>query len=283
MTGAIVSYSGVDTTTPINVENGQATAASTTHSTPSITTTVANCRLVTSFARAGTGTWTPPAGMTERSDSTAQAVALGVDDLLQASAGAPGTKTATASVSKVGATHILALRPGGGAVTVNCPGYLTAVETLCIRATPAGIYANSVLTQVTGAIVGFRRISGTTVAGDIAFENIALAPTNYAHSSLTGDPALAAGGKVIMYSSGSSAGRSGTTITGLVYTFAGVDNPDGSNNLQGAGTGTVYVLKSANSDLTGGADLNKELHPRSRTARGIPGRRPATATDITFR
>jgi len=167
-------------------------------------------------------------------------------------------------------------------VTVNCPGYLTAVETLCIRATPASIYANSVLTQVTGAIVDFRRISGTSVVGDIAFENIALAPTNYAHSSLTGDPALAAGGKVIMYSSGSSAGRSNSTITGLVYTFAGVDNPDGSNNLQGAGTGTVYVLKSANSDLTGGADFNKELYPGSETAGTIAVSVAASATDISY-
>src|SRR3989449_10196343 len=186
-------------------------------------------------------------------------------ELLQASSGATGIKTPTAVRSGVGAAHILALKLGGGTVTVNCPGFLTAVETLCIRATPASIYANSVLTQVTGAIVDFRRVSGTSVVGDIAFENIALAPTNYALSSLTGDPALAAGGKVIMFSSGFSAGRSDTTITGLVYTFAGVDNPDGSNNLQGAGTGTVYVLKSANSDLTGGGGVNKEAHPRLQT------------------
>src|SRR3989475_11724632 len=85
-----------------------------------------------------------------------------------------------------------------------------------------------------------------------------------------------------MYSSGSSAGRSGTTITGLVYTFAGVDNPDGSNNLQGAGTGTVYVLKSANSDLTGGGDFNKELYPGSETAGTIVGSGAASATDISY-
>src|SRR2546427_11228850 len=77
-----------------------------------------------------------------------------------------------------------------------------------------------------------------------------------------------------MYSSGSSAGRSNSTITGLVYTLAGVDNPDGSNNLQGAGTGTVYVLKSANSDLTGGAGFNKGLYPGSETG-GTNAGRPA--------
>src|SRR5206468_6814108 len=67
---AIVAYSGVDTTTPIDVENGQATSSGTTHSTPSITTTVANAMLVASFGLAGTGTWTPPAGIP--SDQTLQ-------------------------------------------------------------------------------------------------------------------------------------------------------------------------------------------------------------------
>src|SRR3989475_13177605 len=85
-----------------------------------------------------------------------------------------------------------------------------------------------------------------------------------------------------MYSSGSSAGRSNSTITGLVYTSAGVDNPDGSNNLQGAGTGTVYVLKSANSDLTGGADFNKELYPGSETAGTLAVSVAASATDISY-
>src|SRR2546426_4685166 len=219
--------------------------------------------------------------MTERIDR-GPTPAIESAELLQASLGATGVKPATAVRSGVGAAHILALKPGGGAVTVNCPGYLTAVETLCIRATPASIYANSVLTQVTGAIVDFRRVSGTSVVGDIAFENIALAPTNYAHSSLTGDPALAAGGKVIMYSSGFSAGRNNSTITGLVYTFAGVDNPDGSGNLQGAGTGTVYVLKSATSDLTGGADFTKELYPGAETAGTIAVSVAASATENSF-
>src|SRR2546422_9108293 len=225
MVGSISAYSGVNTTTPIDVENGQATASSTTHSTPSITTTVANAMVVATFSASfsnGTATndWTPPAGMTERFDKGTKP-AIELADVVQASPGATGVKTATAIKSGAGATHILDLKPGGGGVTVNCGGYITAVETLCIRATAASPYPNSVLTQVTGAIVDFRRVSGTSVVGDITFENIALAPTNYTHISLTGDPALVAGGKVIMYSSGSSAGRNNSTITGRVYTFAG--------------------------------------------------------------
>src|SRR5207245_10585809 len=105
--------------------------------------------------------------------------------------------------------------------------------------------------------------------------------TTQVHTTLARDPALAAGGQVVLSSSGSSAGRRSTNITGLVYTFAGTDNPT-SGNLQGAGTGTVYVLKSANSDLTGGADFNKELYPGAETVGNIAVSRPASATAIRY-
>jgi len=137
--------------------------------------------------------------------------------------------------SGVGAAHILALKPGpGGGTAVQCGG-IDYLETLCIRATPAGGYSSSVLSQVTGVIVTFRRGSGTSVAGDIVFQNMASASANYTHTYQGSDPALLAAGKISMISSGASAGRTSTSITGIVYTFAGSDNPDGSSNLQGVG------------------------------------------------
>jgi len=118
-TGGIQSFSGVNTTTPIDAENGVATASAPTHATPSIATTVANAMLVTSHTYASSGTWTPPAGMTEGFDVAAWAVpnALGQSTegshVLQPAAGATGTKTATASANADrGNAHILALRPG---------------------------------------------------------------------------------------------------------------------------------------------------------------------------
>src|SRR5213078_35791 len=73
------------------------------------------------------------------------------------------------------------------------------------------------------AIVSFRRGSGTSVSGDIVFQNTASASANYAHTYQGSDPALLAGGKISMISSGASAGRTSTSITGIVYTFAGSD------------------------------------------------------------
>src|SRR5207249_5363691 len=100
--------------------------------------------------------------------------------------------------------------------------------------TAASGLTNSVLTQLNGAIVSFRRGSGTSVSGDIAFQNTANATHNYTHTYQGSDPALLAGGKISMISSGASAGRTSTSITGIIYTFAGTDNPDGNSNLQGA-------------------------------------------------
>jgi len=246
MVGSISAYSGVNTSTPIDVENGLPTASSTTHSTPSIITTVANAMVVASFAvnnsNATTNQWTPPAGMTERIDR-GPTPAIESAELLQASAGATGVKTATAVRSGVGAAHILALKPGpGGGAAVKCGG-IDYLETLCIRATPASGYSSSVLSQVTGAIVTFRRGSGTSVAGDIVFENMALDTTtthNYTHTNVGSDPALIAAGKISMISSSPpTPGRTSTSITGIIYTFAGSDNPDGNGNLQGASSGIM--------------------------------------------
>src|SRR5439155_1279621 len=221
--GSISAYSGVSTTTPIDVENGLATASSTTHSTPSITTTVANAMVVASFAvnnsNATTNQWTQPAGMTERIDR-GPTPAIESAELLQASSGATGVRTATAVRSGVGAAHILALKAGpGGGTAVQCGG-IDYLETLCIRATPASGYSSSVLSQVTGAIVTFRRGSGTSVAGDIVFENMALDTTtthNYTHTNVGSDPALIAAGKISMISSSpTTPGRTSTSITGII-------------------------------------------------------------------
>jgi len=265
MAGGISAYSGVDTTTPVDVENVEWVAAvpnyaNTSLPAPSVVTTVANDLLVASFAATLNGSPPPaltgPAGWNSRYSATYVTEAQS-SDLVQATAGLTAAIRAIApSTRGQGFGHLLALKPAGG-TTVSCPGYTSAVETLCIRATPASAsLPNSVLTQVTGAIVVFRCTlvtppcygngSSAVVKGDIVFQNIASATGNYTHSSLTGDPALIAAGQVIMNSSGTSAGRSATNVTGIIYTFAGTDNPS-SGNLQGVASTGVDVQHGANS------------------------------------
>ena len=135
--GGIQTFSGVDTAAPIDVENGQNTVSGLTHTTLSVTTTVANTMLVTSHSFSTAATWTPPGGMTEAVDRAnvavpnAVGISLEANYALQAAAGATGTKTATASNdADVGNAHILALRPasdsdGDGVPNVsdNCPNW----------------------------------------------------------------------------------------------------------------------------------------------------------------
>jgi hypothetical protein len=113
----IAAFYGVDTSNPVDVENGQATANALTHSTPSVSTTVADTMLVSSHGFSSAATWTPPAGMTEVVDAASQAVpnavglSLEVNYASQAAVGASGVKTATASNdADSGCTHLLALR-----------------------------------------------------------------------------------------------------------------------------------------------------------------------------
>jgi len=64
--GGIMAFYGINTTTPVNVENGQATPNALTHSTPDVTTTANNTIVVTAHSYSTCPTyWTPPSGMTE--------------------------------------------------------------------------------------------------------------------------------------------------------------------------------------------------------------------------
>ncbi len=256
VSGGIQAYAGVDTTTPIDVEAGQPTPFGTAHSTPSITTTGPNEMLVTSFMVNATTTFTPPGGETERYDVASGDTTSEGNDQLQAAGGATSVKTATAADSGLGAAHILALRPQAGR-TVDCAGYTGLVETLCIRwrtatdNTGAVVYPNSVLNQVTGTVVAFRRGSGTNVVGDIALENLSLRSAgsgicgDYCHVSLGGDPAFLAARQFLVTSSGGAAAQRKVTIRGIVYTLAGSDNPDGNNNLQGAPNPGITIQHGA--------------------------------------
>ena len=119
--GGIQAFTGVDTTNPIQVENGQTTASDLSHATASVTTTAANTMIVTTHSFSSSASWTPPAGMAEAFDVASNTVpssggiSIEGNYLSQASAGSTGTKTATASNNPdVGDAHILALKPASG-------------------------------------------------------------------------------------------------------------------------------------------------------------------------
>ena len=124
--GGITSFSGVDTTTPIDAQFGNTTPSGVTHTTTGITPTVANTMLVTSFSANSSAAWTNPAlPIVERVDAAALAVPNDLGDSLQVNTEpypgtvATGPRTGawtTPPAADAGITHMLALRP---AVTIN--------------------------------------------------------------------------------------------------------------------------------------------------------------------
>jgi len=115
--GGIVSYRGADTTAPVDVYSGNVTPSGTSHTATGVTTTAANDMIISSHSFSSSETWTPPAGMTEEVDiasltpSRAGGISIEINDVLQASAGATGDKTATASGNAdTGVAQIVTLR-----------------------------------------------------------------------------------------------------------------------------------------------------------------------------
>ena len=120
ITGGITAYSGVDTADPLDGHAASVqTSASTAVPAPSITTTVANARLLHLAAVNAEGAISPPEGMTERWEAASpnprnsRDALAAMADIGLGAAGATGVRTATASQAGPNIGVALALRPAG--------------------------------------------------------------------------------------------------------------------------------------------------------------------------
>jgi len=124
--GGILRYTGVDTTNPVDVSNGT-TNNNNQPQAPSVTTTVANDRVIGLYGLDTNGSFTPASGLTERYDVTNTSTsgpATEAADYTQVIAGSTGNKTATATASNNWAAQLVALKPvslGAPSITLNRP------------------------------------------------------------------------------------------------------------------------------------------------------------------
>ena len=118
MVGGIAAYSGVSTSSPVNVSGVIADDAPTVVA-PSVTTTVANTMLVYALAKQQEGV-PPPSGTTQRwgltSGTGTTSVGATAADQSFAGPGATGDRNITTSTSKSWVAHTVALRPAPGGV-----------------------------------------------------------------------------------------------------------------------------------------------------------------------
>lgn len=147
--GGILAYRGVDTGSPIDVENGVNTVSSTSHATPSVTTTTANTMILAFYAvdYLGAGPWTPPAGMTEQYDVNGTYEDIEAADALQVLAGVTGAKTATCTSADKGTAQIMALRPASPMTYVSSTTTQTNTSSVAINTTNNEVIGIQIVTS----------------------------------------------------------------------------------------------------------------------------------------
>jgi MSHA biogenesis protein MshQ len=183
--------------------------------------------LVASYEGAsGNAWWTVATGMTSNfytSSPLNAGVALGTATLLQAAAGASGAKTATLSIAKPGATHMLALKGSSGAAT-----------TLTINK-PAGVVQNDVM--IAAITVGPSTATITPPAGWglVRRTDNATGTTN----SLAVYKLLAGAAEPASYTWTLSSGHTGAA--GGIQAFSGADPTIEVENGQNTASGTAHA------------------------------------------
>jgi hypothetical protein len=147
--GAIVAYSGVDGTHPVDAAGGQISRNTAAIIAPSVTTTVPGALLVGAFAGSGRAATPPPAGMTLRADvatgTAAPAERLVAADQLLASAGATGERRAKAAASNTcNVGQAVALRPGPDPPVATSPPLVSGIAQVGAQlAATAGAWTNA--------------------------------------------------------------------------------------------------------------------------------------------
>ncbi len=250
--GGIVTFSGVNTTTPIDVEAGRNTTATLgDQTTPSVTTTVPNTMLVTSHSYATAGPWTPPTGMTEAVDVLAGNLSTEMSYVPQAALGLTGTKQATpAPEDDAGNAHILALRPALVFPLVSSVTYaLTTAGTDRVLIVSVGLGINDcggttvpTVSGVTYFGVALTRI--TSIVGTPCGAN-----TTRSEQWRLIDPATGTNNVVVTLS---AATVSGQTIHSGAMAFSGVDQTTPVRAFaaaSGTGTSSTVTVTSAVGDM----------------------------------
>lgn len=167
--GSIVAWRGVSVGTPIDVTAaaGTAVTSGTTVVAPTRTTVTNNALLITATAIHPNTTFTPAGSMTERADTNnGTALTLTVDEELIPTAGATGTRTATAGATiTFGRAVAFALRPAANTpvsanVTATGTVAVTKVKTLSVS---ASIIATAAVTMVKNA----RPVRQVTATGTV--------------------------------------------------------------------------------------------------------------------
>lgn len=165
--GAITIYRGVDPLSPINIEDGKTqSGGAAAVNTPSVTTTVNSCMLVTLFsASTNSATWTPPSGTIEQYDTASSNGPFSIMSAssIQATAGSVQMTAISTYNANVFSAEIIALQPPTS----------SSIESNTISKNDLNIYpnpANGVFTLVYENNMDFDSIEIYNMLGEIIYK-----------------------------------------------------------------------------------------------------------------
>lgn len=205
--GGISSFSGVDTTAPINAQAAQTAGNGSTYSfaTPSITPSVNGAMLVGSFAFMNGDSWTPPATFTEAVDVFTpiggNQTGLGFEmayKLQTIAAAVSATATANNTYpSGYGVTQLLALKPSTSALdhyelslpatSITCLPTTVTVTACADSSSPC----TSAYATASGTAAALATSAGTLGAGTVTFNSTGVATTTLSFPTASSTTAVA--------------------------------------------------------------------------------------------
>jgi SdrD B-like protein len=137
ISGGFADFSGVNTTTPVDVTSGT-TGSSTTLTAPSVTTTTPNDMLLFFGATKSVATGTTPTGMTSRWKISSTSTTSFLGNVLLTTMAATGSKTATITAAASNVSELVALKPQ--TITPTATPKPTAKPTPLPTATPTPLH-----------------------------------------------------------------------------------------------------------------------------------------------
>lgn len=263
----ILVYTGGASASVVNAHTNANGTASTTIANPSVTTTVADTILIAYYGDRtdlSSETFAPASGMTQRATGrSADGVPWAWDDQPIATAGATGTKNATASASHNWMSVVFAIAPasagGGGAGTTPT---LTSPTATAISSTQASYSVTT--NEAGGTLYRLFSTNATETAATIKAANltqvVAAAGAQTGNTTVALSPSTTYYGHFV-YVDGSSAqsapvdtasfttpaapiGATAVTLSGPTGGVAGVASTNFTAGANGTITGTVVVTPS---------------------------------------
>jgi len=165
ISGGIVAYSGVNTSTPVETFSA-GTGSTTSITAPSVTSAFAGAMIVGAFGINADSTIAPPPGMTERGEIVSAArIRTEISDVALTTAGATGAKTATAATAAANIGQLVVLRPMSSLANTSPVAHdVTATATAGIAKTITLVGADAETCELTFGRAAATLDSGASVS-----------------------------------------------------------------------------------------------------------------------